>query len=322
MAYDTLNLDGTTVAPGGIVPFGALKDAPSGTRVNTKMLGDIWQMMQQMLDGAGITANNLPDNDTNGYQFTEALSKVIGNHAAQIVVGLLGATYDPTKVYIIWGCATRADSGFAMYDGQLYYITGNSGSACGGGLVDTIAVYNPTLYTDGVQALQITCGASGSGISDFADVIYVNEWRPVNGTVFSGIGITVDPGDVIFNRYTQTGNTINYQLRLNGVTIGAGAANMQISLPFVPTSLVNTGFYQICGWSPTEGVLVAIFSANDIFVQKVDSTNFDDYPFTFQSGRVNIGSKVWCQIMNSSGSSDNDAARTIQFFIGAHGYIG
>jgi hypothetical protein len=102
----------------------------------------------------------------------------------------------------------------------------------------------------------------------------VNKWKAVTGTVFSGIGITVDTGDVIFNKYIQVGNTINYQLRLNTVTIGASAANMQISLPFVPTSLVNTGFYQICGWSPTEGVLVAIFSANDIFVQKVDSTNF------------------------------------------------
>jgi len=55
---------------------------------------------------------------------------------------------------------------------------------------------------------------------------------------------------------------------------------------------------------------------------KIDATNFDAYPFTFQSGRINIGSKVWCQVMNSSSSADNDAARTIQFFLGAHGYIG
>jgi hypothetical protein len=274
MAFDTANLDGTVIAPGGIVPFGALKDAPSGTRVNTKMLGDMWQMLQQLAAGAGLTLNNQPDNNTNGYQFTEALSKVIGNHAAQIVVSLIGGAYDPTKVYILWGCATRSDSGFALYDGELYYIQGNAGSPCGGALVDIVTVFSPVLYTNGVQTLQIACGTSGTGIANFANVIYVNKWKAVTGTVFSGIGITVDTGDVLFNRYIQVGNTINYQLRLNTVTIGAGAANMQISLPFVPTSLVNTGFYQICGWSPTEGVLVAILSANDIFVQKVDSTNF------------------------------------------------
>jgi hypothetical protein len=177
-------------------------------------------------------------------------------------------------VYILWGCATRSDSGFALYDGELYYIQGNAGSPCGGALVDIVTVFSPVLYTNGVQTLQIACGTSGTGIANFANVIYVNKWKAVTGTVFSGIGITVDTGDVIFNKYIQVGNTINYQLRLNTVTIGASAANMQISLPFVPTSLVNTGFYQICGWSPTEGVLVAIFSANDIFVQKVDSTNF------------------------------------------------
>ena len=173
MAFDTANLDGTVVAPGGIVPFGALKDAPSGTRVNTKMLGDMWQMLQQLAAGAGITLNNQPDNNTNGYQFTEALSKVIGNHAGQIVRMLIGGTYDPTKVYILWGCEARGNSGYCLYDGEIYFIVGNAGPVCGGGLVDVIKVYTPTLYTGGVQSLQNICAASGSGIANFADVIYL-----------------------------------------------------------------------------------------------------------------------------------------------------
>lgn len=173
MAYSTGSLDGTTVAAGGVVPFGALKNAPSGTRVNTKMLGDIWQMMMQMAAGAGITLNNLPDNNTNGYQFTEALSKVIGNHAGQIVRMLIGGTYDPTKVYILWGCEARGNDGFCLYDSQIYFIEGNSGPVCGGGLVDVISVYTPTLYTDGVQSLRNICAAPGSGIANFTDVIYL-----------------------------------------------------------------------------------------------------------------------------------------------------
>lgn len=173
MAFDTANLDGTVVAPGGIVPFGALKDAPSGTRVNTKMLGDVWQMLQQLAAGAGLTLNNLPDNNTNGYQFTEALSKVIGNHAGAIVVSLIGGAYDPTKVYILTGCEARGNSGYCLYDGEIYFIVGNSGPVCGGGLVDVIKVYTPTLYTGGVQSLQNICAASGSGIANFANVIYL-----------------------------------------------------------------------------------------------------------------------------------------------------
>jgi hypothetical protein len=274
MARKITDYNGTVVAVGGAYPYGDIKDNPSGTIIDRKSNADLQQFFQKLADSAGITLNSLADNSTNGFQLTEALSKVIGNHAAQIVVSLIGGAYDPTKVYILWGCATRSDSGFALYDGELYYIQGNAGSPCGGALVDIVTVFSPVLYTNGVQTLQIACGTSGTGIANFANVIYVNKWKAVTGTVFSGIGITVDTGDVIFNKYIQVGNTINYQLRLNTVTIGASAANMQISLPFVPTSLVNTGFYQICGWSPTEGVLVAIFSANDIFVQKVDSTNF------------------------------------------------
>jgi hypothetical protein len=274
MARKITDYNGTVVAVGGAYPYGDVKDNPSGTIIDRKSNADLQQFFQKLADSAGITLNSLADNSTNGFQLTEALSKVIGNHAAQIVISMIGGTYDPTKVYILYGCATRADNGYALYDGEIYFIQGNSGSACGGMLVDIVTVFSPVLYTGGVQSLQIACGTSGTGIANFANVIYVNKWKAVTGTVFSGIGITVDTGDVIFNRYIQVGNTITYQLRLNTVTIGASAANMQISLPFVPTSLVNTGFYQICGWSPTEGVLVAIFSANDIFVQKVDSTNF------------------------------------------------
>jgi len=55
---------------------------------------------------------------------------------------------------------------------------------------------------------------------------------------------------------------------------------------------------------------------------KIDATNFDGFPFAFQSGRINIGSKLWCQVMNSSTSADSVASRTVKFYIGSHGYSG
>lgn len=244
MAFDTTNLDGTVVAPGGIVPFGALKDAPSGTRVNTKMLGDIWQMMQQLAAGAGITLNNQPDNNTNGYQFMESLSKVIGNHAGQIVRMLIGGVYDPTKVYILWGCETRGNSGYCLYDGEIYFIVGNSGPVCGGGLVDVIKVYTPTLYTNGVQSLQNACAAAGSGIANFADVIYLQKWVDVSSTMTWGNGpggsVTIDPADFVYARYMLRGKTVIFQMSVQNFTVGvSGPAWISFDLAFLPSDITE-----------------------------------------------------------------------------------
>lgn len=173
MARKITDYNGTVVAVGGAYPYGDIKDNPSGTIIDRTSNADLQQFFQKLIAEAGITANSLADNATNGFQLTEALSKVIGNHAAQIVISMIGGTYDPTKVYILYGCATRADNGYALYDGELYFIQGNSGSACGGMLVDIVTVFSPVLYTGGVQSLQIACGTSGTGIANFADVIYL-----------------------------------------------------------------------------------------------------------------------------------------------------
>lgn len=278
MAFDTTGLDGTVVAPGGIVPFGALKNAPSGTRVNTKMLGDIWQMMQQLAAGAGITLNNLPDNNTNGYQFMEALSKVIGNHAGQIVRMLIGGTYDPTKVYILWGCEARGNNGYCLYDGEIYFIEGNSGPVCGGGLVDVIAVYSPTQYTNGVQTLRNICATSGSGISNFANVIYVNRWKTVAGTTFTGVGgtITVNSGDIISNKYLITGNTVQYQISLEDTTISGAFGEFEITLPFLSTTMKQTP-RQICGIGNNFDALVCSFNSvgTTLRITRLDRANFN-----------------------------------------------
>jgi hypothetical protein len=244
MAFDTANLDGTVVAPGGIVPFGALKDAPSGTRVNTKMLGDMWQMLQQLAAGAGITLNNQPDNNTNGYQFTEALSKVIGNHAGQIVISLIGGDYDPTKVYILWGCATRADEGTCLYDGEIYRIQGNAGFPCGGSLVDVLTFFSPTLYTNGVQTLQLVCATSGSGIANFADVIYLQKWVDVSSTMTWGNGpggsVTIDPADFVYARYLLRGKTVIFQMSVQNFTVGVtGPAYISFDLAFLPSDITE-----------------------------------------------------------------------------------
>lgn len=275
MARKITDYNGTVVAVGGAYPYGDIKDNPSGTIIDRKSNADLQQFFQKLADSAGITLNSLADNSTNGFQLTEALSKVIGNHAAQIVVSLIGGAYDPTKVYILWGCATRSDSGFALYDGELYYIQGNAGFPCGGALVDIVTVFSPVLYTNGVQTLQIACGTSGTGIANFANVIYVNKWKSVTGTTFTGVGgsITVGGGDITLNKYLRTGNTIQYQLQINGATVAGTMATFQVTLPFLATN-VKTTPTQICGVGTPDGALKCSFTPTYLSINKLDGTDF------------------------------------------------
>ena len=69
-----------TVAPGGDYPKGRIRNksvAPAavGTPVIEELYGDIIQFFKKMIGVAGITENNLPDNETNGYQYLQALVK-------------------------------------------------------------------------------------------------------------------------------------------------------------------------------------------------------------------------------------------------------
>jgi len=64
------------VAPGGAYPYGNIKDNPgdgTGTPVNTEVYADFHQFFARMFGESGITSNNLPDNNTNGFQYFEAL---------------------------------------------------------------------------------------------------------------------------------------------------------------------------------------------------------------------------------------------------------
>lgn len=247
MARRILDFDGTVVAAGGAYPFGDIKDNPSGTRINSKSNSDIQQFFQKLLNSAGITANSLADNNTNGYQLTEAMSKVIGNHAAQIVRMIVGGSYDPTKVYILWGCETRADGGYCLYDGELWVIGGNTGVPCGGSSVDVLAFTSPTIYTGGVQALQLVCATSGSGIADFADFIYLQDWQSGTPTFSAVGGGSVSSTTIVYSKFKTVGKTCNYQLLLSPFTITGTVNTINVSLPFLPNNVfANNSTYFPC----------------------------------------------------------------------------
>lgn len=70
------------IAPAAPYPYGRIKDNPgdgSGTPVNEQVYGDFHQFFAKLLDDAGITGNDLPENSTNTFQYILALNAVIKN---------------------------------------------------------------------------------------------------------------------------------------------------------------------------------------------------------------------------------------------------
>lgn len=71
-----LSSKSNTAAPNGDYPFGRIRDddgTGNGTPVDTSVYGDFHQFFAKLASESGITLNNLPDNQTNGYQYIEAL---------------------------------------------------------------------------------------------------------------------------------------------------------------------------------------------------------------------------------------------------------
>ena len=63
------------IAPDADYLDGDVKDAPNGTPVNKLTMSDIYQFFAKVMREAGLTFNNLPDNESNGYQLYAAAVK-------------------------------------------------------------------------------------------------------------------------------------------------------------------------------------------------------------------------------------------------------
>src|SRR5688572_8737357 len=65
-------------AAGGGYPYGRIKDNPgnnTGTPVNEEVYGDMHQFFEKLMDEAGISPNNLPENLIEGFQLYQAFEK-------------------------------------------------------------------------------------------------------------------------------------------------------------------------------------------------------------------------------------------------------
>lgn len=82
-------------------PSGNIKDAPSGTPVNVLTNADLHQTFDKLLRESGQTANNNPDNETNGFQYVKAILQMLPNKfIVEDVNSLDGATTVITRASI------------------------------------------------------------------------------------------------------------------------------------------------------------------------------------------------------------------------------
>jgi hypothetical protein len=69
-----------TEAPSATYPFGNIKDntgSNNGTPVDKNVYADFHQFFAKMMNESGIVYNDLPDNNTDGFQYFMALIKII-----------------------------------------------------------------------------------------------------------------------------------------------------------------------------------------------------------------------------------------------------
>lgn len=148
MARDIADFSGTVVAPGGSYPYGRIKNAPAGTRVNEQMLGDVIQFHQKAMAEAGVTPNGLPDNSSDGFQLYEAFATLAGRDAwgAIPTSGAGSTTYTVTS----GGGSISVPPSSRIYErirvvGKTLYYSSKIESASITGLVDGINVNVTTL---------------------------------------------------------------------------------------------------------------------------------------------------------------------------------
>jgi hypothetical protein len=110
-------------APDADYPDGNVKNAPNGTPVNVESVSDMYQFFAKMMREADITPNGLADNETNGYEFYDALLKASKPYDVYTVRLQQATTADPTEsdlfVNEIGGSIVWSRSGVGSYSGTL-----------------------------------------------------------------------------------------------------------------------------------------------------------------------------------------------------------
>jgi hypothetical protein len=154
-------------------PYGRIKDrvgAVPGTPVTEEVYGDFHQFFEKLMALAGVTGNDLPDNDTNGYQLMEAFIKAGSlSFAADIIKGILGS-YTTNDLIILYGCKITATipgsstitAGAIFYNDVVYKVSAATVVTSGSEIL--VFKIDSTVQPG---LIYLTHGLNGTGIANY-----------------------------------------------------------------------------------------------------------------------------------------------------------
>ena len=123
------------------------------------------------------------------------LQDAYSENLAALLIGIIGNTYNPGTVYILYGCtnsltapAYNVAAGAIFYNGEVFYVDVATFTASGGNTaIFSIVVSqytvdaDPVTFTDfavrnvhNIRKIQISQGASGTGLADYSAGAFLN----------------------------------------------------------------------------------------------------------------------------------------------------
>jgi len=232
-----------------------------------------------------------------------------------IIQGLIGSSYNPATVYILWGVlntstppAYSISQGAAFYNGEVFYIDAAAFTATGSnvGVFKVIVTQyttdaDPVTFTDlavrnvhNIRKLQIVSGASGSGIANYSQAAFLNLQittttitTPSSG-LYSGNLLQVVSGFPNYQLFVPPSlnpNPILSAGSLNVGDVGGGGADFTISIPGAPLS---TGNYYVVGTIISGGPNTRQDSTIQFSVRNRNNSTFDVHFEEFSPGVQNI----------------------------------
>lgn len=183
--------------------------------------------------------------------------------SSAILMGLIGNSYNPNTVYIIYGCVNSGTfpnysitQGAAFYQGEVFLVDSVSFTATG----SNVAVFNisttqytdaadPVTFTDStvknvhdIRKISISAGVSHSGIANYSQAFFLNFYIPEQ------VSLTGDGVTGAYPNYVVAGASgLNPVLTAGSVNIGDVLGRnwtMDVDVAFA-TALTTASYYVV-----------------------------------------------------------------------------
>lgn len=202
-------------APSVAYPYGNIKDnngTGNGTPVNKIVYADFHQFFAKMFAESGLVSNELPDNETNGFQYFEALVKLYTDAINLSVTGT-----DDT-IFIEDDGITSANNQFI---GNIF---------CNG------IKKGKKVSIQGILKVTFSDAADFNANLSPEDIYFdfTTDWLP-SGTVYAGLGSGTKVQGYTITAQVMTDGTTKLRFRLTATGPVVDAENLDI--PFTATYL-------------------------------------------------------------------------------------